>query len=572
LAKITNAQMSVLINCIGAVETGGQVFGCRRYDDYTTAYTNSSAEDSITIGAFQEFKGYAKALLQEIKDTYPKTFSKYDNADIVSDLKKSSWSGYSPAKGSAKAKAIVNIISSDDGKKVQDTRIVKLLNQYIEYAESLGVTEVDALFMCANFIHQGGNSACKRLVGKISKPYTLDKLYNATLSDTGNQVGVYKSRQKLMYQWIKQYITNATSSTGGTTTGGTKMTENELRSKVASWLSSYVGISEGSAKHKEILAYFNNSKLSTRYTMTIYDAWCATAVSATFIVLGLAGKSGSGSLFECCECSCWYMIEAAKKQGIWVENDAYTPKTGDVILYDWDDSGSGDNQGNPDHVGIVVSVSGSTIRVIEGNMNNTVGYRNIQVNGRYIRGYITPKYSNFATGSSNSNTQTPVATVSTELKIGSNGSAVKTMQTMLIKCGYSCGSAGADGDFGNATLTALKNFQKANGLTVDGVYGTNTKKALEAAYAEKTKSSTTTSSSSSGLNRTVKWTGVVTADELNVRTWAGTENSKCSFSPLKRNTQVGICDSVKDKNGDVWYYIKSGSKYGFVHSGWIKKK
>ena len=69
---------------------------------------------------------------------------------------------------------------------------------------------------------------------------------------------------------------------------------------------------------------------------------------------------------------------------------------------------------------------------------------------------------------------------------------------MLIACGYSCGSSGADGDFGNATLTALKTFQKAQNLTADGLYGTKSKSALKALYKNKNtavvKSKTSTAS------------------------------------------------------------------------------
>lgn len=74
------------------------------------------------------------------------------------------------------------------------------------------------------------------------------------------------------------------------------------------------------------------------------------------------------------------------------------------------------------------------------------------------------------------------------------------------------------------------------------------------------------------MNKTVKWTGTVIADELNVRSDAGTSNKTCSFSPLKKGTVVSICDSKKASNGDVWYYILYNGKYGFVHSDYIKKK
>ena len=69
------------------------------------------------------------------------------------------------------------------------------------------------------------------------------------------------------------------------------------------------------------------------------------------------------------------------------------------------------------------------------------------------------------------------------LKKGDKGSAVKTMQKMLIACGFSCGPDGADGDFGKNTLAGLIAFQTAKGLTADGVYGDADKAALEKAYA-----------------------------------------------------------------------------------------
>lgn len=59
------------------------------------------------------------------------------------------------------------------------------------------------------------------------------------------------------------------------------------------------------------------------------------------------------------------------------------------------------NTGWPDHVGIVESVNGSTMKVIEGNMSDAVGRRTMQVNGRYIRGYGLPKFKGSVASSGN---------------------------------------------------------------------------------------------------------------------------------------------------------------------------
>ena len=68
------------------------------------------------------------------------------------------------------------------------------------------------------------------------------------------------------------------------------------------------------------------------------------------------------------------------------------------------------------------------------------------------------------------------------LSKGDSGADVKKMQEMLIACGYSCGSYGADGDWGDSTESAVLAFQGDHGLATDGVYGPKTRAALEAAY------------------------------------------------------------------------------------------
>lgn len=67
------------------------------------------------------------------------------------------------------------------------------------------------------------------------------------------------------------------------------------------------------------------------------------------------------------------------------------------------------------------------------------------------------------------------------LRKGDKGDSVKYLQTLLLERGYDLGKWGADGDFGNATEKAVKAFQKAAGLTQDGICGKKTWAAIEAA-------------------------------------------------------------------------------------------
>lgn len=252
-----------------------------------------------------------------------------------------------------------------------------------------------------------------------------------------------------------------------------------MRNKIVKMAQSWLGCKEADGSHRQIVDVYNSIKpLPANYKLSYNDAWCAAFVSAA------AAKAGCiNVVFP--ECSCDRMIALYKKAGRWQENDAYTPKIGDIIFYDWQDGGSGDNAGSSDHVGIVTGVNGNQITVIEGNMSDKVGYRTIIVNAQYIRGYGIPNYDDSGTVTTNT---TPVKiTVSTgktvsikvrQLSKGMTGEDVKVLQLLLKGKGFSIGSAGVDGDFGSATFNAVKLFQTKNKLTADGICGSKTWDAL----------------------------------------------------------------------------------------------
>ena len=65
-----------------------------------------------------------------------------------------------------------------------------------------------------------------------------------------------------------------------------------------------------------------------------------------------------------------------------------------------------------------------------------------------------------------------------ELMVGDEGEAVRAAQSLLELRGFRCGWMGCDGEFGDKTQSAVGKFQRARGLTQDGIVGPLTWAAL----------------------------------------------------------------------------------------------
>lgn len=175
------------------------------------------------------------------------------------------------------------------------------------------------------------------------------------------------------------------------------------RKKVVDLVKSWEGKKEADGSYKSIIDIYNGykGKLPRGLKMSYSWAWCACTWSALAIKLGYTAIMPI-------EMSCYYIVEEAKKMGCWHEADGYTPQIGDAVLYDWQDGSNyavTDNYGTPDHIGTVIEVYPKEKRfvVMEGNYNDAVKRRTMSVNGRYIRGFITPHYDTDTSAQGNIN-------------------------------------------------------------------------------------------------------------------------------------------------------------------------
>lgn len=154
------------------------------------------------------------------------------------------------------------------------------------------------------------------------------------------------------------------------------------------------------------------------------------------------------------------------QRGQYHARGSYVPKPGDYVVF-----------GNVSHCGIVESVSGYTISVIEGNSGDKVSrnYYNCMTS-TYVTGFGTIQYNEASSSSSatgdynNPGAPYPIPTIN--IRNGSQGEQVKWVQ----KFGNDIMGSGlvVDGISGAKTVAMIRQFQSSNGLTVDGIAGTLT--------------------------------------------------------------------------------------------------
>lgn len=291
------------------------------------------------------------------------------------------------------------------------------------------------------------------------------------------------------------------------------------------------------------------------------------------------------------------------------------------------------------HTGLVIKVQGDKFWTIEGNTSGASGivangggvcqksYYNSQLPGTK---FCRPDYSIVTSIKSGSSTNTSTTTTTKNwIEYGDRGNDVKTLQTKLNKVGY---KLEVNGICGNATVTAIKDFQTKYNLTVDGQAGKNTITKLDSVIAAKenknfkafvgacTTNSTPVYQKATGatalatypiLNRgnlvdvvgvsgsrykikianaytgyidknkittpdklTTKYPhGVCTGNDVAVRKGAGKSYDKISGYPtLNKDNEVDILGSKKDSSGNVWKKVRIAGKHiGYVFGKYIKQ-
>lgn len=393
-----------------------------------------------------------------------------------------------------------------------------------------------------------------------------------------DSLSLIMQRTKYAQTYYDKYATTTSSQTSSTSTS-----TNSTVTK-SSAINEFIAIAENEVGYLEKAS---NSQLDdktanagsanyTKYWRDVYpsyqgQAWCACFVS--WCLMKAFGKDIAEKLLKH-----WPYVYCPTMASLFTLNA--NPTVGDIVIFY--------RNGTFAHTGIVTSVNGDQFNTIEGNTSSS---SEVVANGGgvYKKSYynsnlpmtkfctldwsVVTNINTMTFTSSSTSTSTVTQNSKKYIIKGDTGDAVKELQKMLISLGYSCGDAGADGEFGELTEKALKQFQSDNGLEVDGIYGTLSKAKMTSLVSSSSKSGFATTSANDIDTATHFDANIAGTYKPITSVWLrkGAGKNKSAIKVLNENDTFRCYGYYSFDGSNPWYYGVCGSQLGFVSSKYISK-
>lgn len=268
------------------------------------------------------------------------------------------------------------------------------------------------------------------------------------------------------------------------------------------------------------------------------------------------------------------MYSEGRAKGIWVPNNKI--EAGDLVLFEFNNDSLRDHTGVA--IGNITTVEGNTSNGLSGSQSDGGGVFKRTRPASLKRGALSlrlmaQKFPQ-AFNQKIESIKLEVWESSARIK-GMSSTEVKSIQTKLVKAGYSVGSYGVDGSYKKDTTTAVKEFQKKNGLTVDGIAGPNTMKKLDAIIkSSSTKPSTPKKTTTTKKLKVDGRFGQETVKEIQRRLGVKVDGraGKDTWTALQRKKGMKYVDGIISKQsykaeelgngivaGKYWNYTGRGS-------------
>lgn len=147
----------------------------------------------------------------------------------------------------------------------------------------------------------------------------------------------------------------------------------ENTKKMVNVTTSEIARTESNGQDDKYISWYNKA-VGTNFSMSV--PWCAIFLSWCMRRSGIDKSTYPN--FSSCSAG----AKVFQNKGVLRDKLSFSPKSGDLVFFDWNLDGS------PDHVGMVFSNDGTYIQTIEGNSSNSVKHNKYNLNSKYIYKYV----------------------------------------------------------------------------------------------------------------------------------------------------------------------------------------
>ena len=405
---MTEKHLTILVNIIGAVESGGQVYGHRDYGAYASPYTNTANEHTITLGWAQNYGNEASKLISLIYENNPRAFINLDTSTpAIRSMLGKDWEQMRWAPNASQKRALIAIISSPVGKQCQDKLFMELMTEFIQDCANDYTDNVQAQMMYCEVRHLGGRNAANRIFTRCNGNYSVDNILDCLNPKHADLVKYrepvehqkFWSRHKKCAEFVQKYVIIDTGN-------GKKM--NITAQQIVEKAKSYIGYREKNhpwanmENFTEDAGDGNFQKFQELAGAGNGDQWCQYFVDG--IAVEITGSIAEAKKLLCQDNDNSYMTGYTptgasyfKQAGRWYT----TPEIGDVVYF------YSSSMGRICHVGYVESVNrnNKTFNTVEGNTNSdgfttnggcvarhSYSYENVG-GGNRVTGFGRPRYN-----------------------------------------------------------------------------------------------------------------------------------------------------------------------------------
>lgn len=210
---MNEANWQVLINVIGAVESGGQIYGNRDYGAYAGAFAASPYEYTCTLGWAQFYGAQAQRLVQNIFKANSFVFRSIDTNGVIEKKLSGNWVNEMWDPSASEKNTLIRLITSDVGKKQQDLLFRSSVAPLVSYCESTYTTGAKAVIMYTEIAHLGGQGAANRIFNRCNGNYSTSAIIASLKLDQSDysnnqQVGdaIYNLRHSKCAEFAERYV------------------------------------------------------------------------------------------------------------------------------------------------------------------------------------------------------------------------------------------------------------------------------------------------------------------------------------------------------------------------------